>query len=97
MREAPHIIKAINALKRFAGFSFENIKHIPYISEEMADQLVSLGYAEKRVSERDGITAEFMVTDAGWRALKAKAEPRRKLATLEPRLKALPSRLKPPK
>lgn len=95
MREPPHIIKAINALRRFASFSFEDIDRIPYIREEMADHLITLGYAQRRISERDGITAQFKITDVGRAALDAPAEKTRpRLKTLEPRLKPMPSRLK---
>lgn len=92
MRESPAIIKAINALKS-ASFD-EPIHHIPYISEEMALKLVGLGYASQTPWSKDQNVFCYRVTPAGFDALKAKAEPKRKLAQLPPRIATLPPRLK---
>lgn len=92
MRESPAIIKAINALKS-ASFD-EPIHRIPYISENMALKLVGLGYASQTPWSKDPNIFCYRVTQAGFDALKAKAEPKRKLAQPLSRIPTLPPRLK---
>ncbi|MCA0257144.1 MAG: hypothetical protein LCH47_11180 [Proteobacteria bacterium] len=92
MRERPAIIKAINALK--SASLDEPIHHIPYISETMALELVSLGYATRAPWSQDPAAFCYCLTTTGLKALEAKPEPKTKLPTLQPRIPTLPQRLK---
>lgn len=91
MREPPHIIKAINALK--AASWDEPITRIAGITESMADQLVEMGYATKSPWSKDSNVSCYRLTKAAWDALEAKPAPKRKLPMLQPRIQALPPRL----
>lgn len=92
MREPPRIIKAINALNR-ASFD-DPIHHVPYITEKAALELVELGYASRTPWSKDANVFCYRVTDAGRAALKAKADSKRSLPRLQPRIGTLPPRIK---
>ena len=93
MREPPHIIKAINALRGVS--SDEPITHVPYIRETMADLLVERGYATKTPWSKDPAIPCYRLTHAGIKALDAKPLSRPKLSVLPPRIRPMETRLKP--